>query len=205
MDERPREPPGADSLLTQKQFAEQRGWSKQYVNQLVKQGKIPLTNGLIDPAAADVALTQSRDSSRQGRFRTDAMHHEAEENDSSVPAGAPKSFVRARTVRENYRALREKAEYDLRIGELVNYREVQAAAQDAGVATRDCIMALAPDIATAIATELKVDEAAVRRIVQPLLKDALIKAADLLEQHVADIQRSNPHYQAEPDARRMSD
>lgn len=205
MDEAPEEPPAADGLLTQKQFAEQRGWSKQYVNQLVKQGKIPLTNGLIDPAAADAALARNRDPSRQGRFRTDAMHQETEDNESSVPAGAPKSFVRARTVRENYRALREKAEYGLMIGELVNYREVQAAAQDAGVATRDCIMALAPDIATAIAIELKVDEAAVRRIVQPLLQNALIKAADLLEQQVADIQRSNPHYQAEAGARRMSD
>ena len=203
MDEPLEDPPAADGLLTQKQFAEQRGWSKQYVNQLVKQGKVPLTNGLIDPAAADAALARNRDPSRQGRFRTDAMHQEADESKSAVPSGAPKSFVRARTVRENYRALREKAEYGLMIGELVNYREVQTAAQDAGVATRDCIMALAPDIAAAIATALKVDATEVERLVRPLLKDALNKAADNLEQQVADIQRSNPHYQAEPGAKRV--
>ena len=39
-------------LLSQKAYADRKGWSKQYVNQLVKRGRIPLHENKIDPVFA---------------------------------------------------------------------------------------------------------------------------------------------------------
>ncbi len=66
--------PGSErQLLTQKEYADRKGWSKQYVNQLVKKGRIPLQGGKIDPVVADAALARDRDPTRAPPFRTDSM------------------------------------------------------------------------------------------------------------------------------------
>jgi hypothetical protein len=46
----------AAALISQGAFAREHGWSPQYVNKLVKEGKITLVDGKIDPAAADAEL-----------------------------------------------------------------------------------------------------------------------------------------------------
>ncbi len=66
--------PGSErQLLTQKEYADRKGWSKQYVNQLVKKGRIPLQGGKIDPVVADATLARDRDPTRAPPFRTDSM------------------------------------------------------------------------------------------------------------------------------------
>jgi hypothetical protein len=60
-------------LLSQKDYADARGWSKQYVNQLIKKGRIHLVDGQIDPEQADRALGRTRDPSRAAAFCTDGM------------------------------------------------------------------------------------------------------------------------------------
>ncbi len=42
----------AGKRVTQAEFARQNGWSRQYVNKLVKEGRIKLKGGRIDPVAA---------------------------------------------------------------------------------------------------------------------------------------------------------
>ena len=55
------------SLISQSEYARQRGVSRQYVNRLVRQGVIALENGKIDPARADAALAARRDPARPER------------------------------------------------------------------------------------------------------------------------------------------
>ena len=58
-------------LISQVEYARLRGWSKQYVGQLVAKGRIPLVGGMVDPTAADAALAQHYDPGRSARFRGD--------------------------------------------------------------------------------------------------------------------------------------
>ena len=44
--------------ITQAEFARRNGWTKQYVAKLVKQGRIQLEGGKIDPVAAKRAIGQ---------------------------------------------------------------------------------------------------------------------------------------------------
>ncbi len=44
--------------MTQAEFARQNGWSRQYVNKLVKQGRIEVKGGRIDPVAAKKAIEE---------------------------------------------------------------------------------------------------------------------------------------------------
>ena len=46
-----------EKRVSQAEFARQNGWSKQYVAKLVKQGRIRLEGGKIDPVAARQAIS----------------------------------------------------------------------------------------------------------------------------------------------------
>jgi len=48
------------ALITQSEWARRQGFSKQYVNKLVSQGKIKLINGMIDEDAANTVLKKQR-------------------------------------------------------------------------------------------------------------------------------------------------
>jgi hypothetical protein len=148
-----------------------------------------------DPTSPRASLASNRDPSRQARFRTGGMEEDSDGEDSSIPAGAPRSFVRARTVRENYRALRERAEYQIMIGSLLNYREVEAAGESAGIAVRDRIMQAAPEVAAKIASDFKIDANAVETIIRSILKDALIRAGERLTREIQNIQKGNRYYE----------
>ena len=48
-------------LLTQSEFAKQRGCSQQYVSKLVQQQRITLVDGKIDPVSAEKQIQQTAD------------------------------------------------------------------------------------------------------------------------------------------------
>lgn len=167
----------AGNLLTQKEYARRRGWSKQYVNQLVKQGRIELLNGRIDPVAADVALAGARDPSRGPRFR---MASEAVPSPGmgahtrqTPGTGSEGTFVKARTVREHFRALRERMEFEAATGELVRRREVEDAAYEIGVMFREHMMRAAEAIGVQVANSFGLNERDVASVVNDGISQAL--------------------------------
>jgi hypothetical protein len=151
-------------LLSQKDYADARGWSKQYVNQLIKKGRIQLVDGQIDHDQADRALGRTRDPSRAAAFRTDGM------GEFSNAATGPEldaarihgSFAKARTVREHYRALKERLEYEQAAGNLLSKTEVEDEHFTLARMTRDRILQGMHDIAVALAVQFKIDEATMR-------------------------------------------
>ncbi len=155
-DEEPSEPvDGAvepSRLMTQKQFADARGWSKQYVNQLVRQGRIRLQNGKIDPIEADRSIARDKDPARDPRLQSGtgatntSTTDQRRETRSAIDAAPHPPFIKARTVRENYRALRERLEYETLAEKLVEKSVVQTAAFEAGRLYRDTILATADHI-----------------------------------------------------------
>lgn len=49
------------TLLSQTEYADRRGCTQQYISKLIKQGRITLVNGRIDPDLADKQIEQSAD------------------------------------------------------------------------------------------------------------------------------------------------
>lgn len=166
---------GTRPLMTQKEYAARRNCSKQYVNQLVKQGRIPLVDGRIDPTVADAALSRQRDPARGSQFRVDTMIAATEpsrpggdESERPVPP-----FAKARTVREHFRALRERLEYERLAGKLVVVQEVEDAGCEAGLMVRETFELSAERIGEAIAAQLQVDKAQAMEIAAAEIRTSL--------------------------------
>lgn len=178
----PDTPPPATGLLTQKEYARRKGWSKQYVNQLVKQGRIPMVNGRIDPMTADAALAGFRDPSRDESFRSDKMNQTTNDTVSGASAdpipGLQGTFTKARTVREHFRAMREKIEYEAAAGQLVSRTEVETAAFEVGLRFRHSMTMAAKEIARAIALDVHCDEARAGSVAMEAMRAALLRLAD---------------------------
>ncbi len=168
--------PGSErQLLTQKEYADRKGWSKQYVNQLVKKGRIPLQGGKIDPVVADAALARDRDPTRAPPFRTDSMAQATPPNAPGQPdpTGLHGSFSKARAVREHYRALRERLEYDRLVGKLVVLQEVEDAVFEATRDIRDSFEGAAARIGNTIAGKFGLDERQVHDIITSEVRTTL--------------------------------
>src|ERR1700692_3588116 len=73
-------------LLSQGAYARSRGWSPQYVSKLVKQGKIPLVSGKVDPIAANASLARLTYGNREAVRIANAQRRAT--RGGSVPASA---------------------------------------------------------------------------------------------------------------------
>ena len=80
----------AKEMLTQKQYADRKGWSKQYVNQLVKKGRISLVDGKIDPVLADQQLAMVQDPSNTAGHNTEGQRELRDED--KAPMSNPAAF-----------------------------------------------------------------------------------------------------------------
>lgn len=171
-------------LVSQKDYADARGWSKQYVNQLVKKGKIELVDGQIDPDQADRALGRTRDPSRAASFRSDGMEGTGVTlagTDVDVAARVHGSFAKARTVREHYRALRERLDYEQIAGSLVSKRDVEDEQFTMARMTQDRLIRGMHDVAGALATQLNVEERVLRDLLVAQVTEILNRTADEIE------------------------
>lgn len=104
-------------LVSQREYGRQKGWSHVYVGKLIKQGKIPTTDGKIDPASADAALAKTKST---------AVPLTPTNGHSQPPREQlPVSYIQARTFHETYKAKKEKLEYEKLCGLLIEVSEVE--------------------------------------------------------------------------------
>lgn len=121
--------------LSQAQYAAQRGVSRQYVNKLVKQRKLPtLPDGSIDAVAADVVLRAMADPSRQMGEAPDprpaAVSDEFDDVHQAMPPAAVSGmseFQRAKTVAAVLDARRKQMEFERSAGNLLWREDVAQA------------------------------------------------------------------------------
>ncbi len=170
------------ALMTQKEYADHRGCSKQYVNQLVRKGKISLVDGKIDPVVADEALAKASDPARNRELQTgpqdNSLKRTAFASDSSPSATA--RFAKVRTAREHYKALRERLDYERTAGNLVSTREVEDAGFEAGRVIREAFQQSAGKIAGVVAAEFQLDERQVAKIIASHINLALNELSEKL-------------------------
>jgi len=112
------------ALLSQAEYARQKGVTRQAVNDLVARGVLPLVAGKVDTVVADAVFAERLDPARSkilnNRPPAPVVAPLAGGADAEPAAGVGiTSYHVARTMKENYAALNEKLEYKVRAGELV--------------------------------------------------------------------------------------
>lgn len=146
------------SSVTQAEYARIKGWSKQYVNRLVQQGKITLVNGKVDIDAADQALAQHADPARATGSDPDAQsatHNQSSQSFSNTGNSGPGNtvdFATARTMREAYKAKLAKLEYEEKVGKLIDAENVKAEAFRTGRIVRDAMLMIPQRVQEMLAT-----------------------------------------------------
>lgn len=107
-------------LITQAEYARQRGVSRAYINKLTKQGKIPTEGQKIDSDKADAALNQSSlNPPRVDKPRTIVKpEHRSPERAPIVAAPRTPSYLQARTYNETYKAKMAELDYKKACGQV---------------------------------------------------------------------------------------
>lgn len=99
------------NLITPYQYAKRIGKSKQYISTLVKQGKLILKDGKIDPQQADKRLEEiknlARDRSNGGSKKKEKI-----------------SFWDAQARKEVAKAKLAELEYEMKIGKVIDAEEI---------------------------------------------------------------------------------
>jgi hypothetical protein len=126
------------SGMTRREYALHRGISSRAVDKALQLGRIPKTEGKIDPVVADEAW-QKNTHPTKGRPRAKA-------------GPGAKSYIDHKTQHEKYAALKAKAEYEALIGRQVDGPGVEAAAFQAARTARDALYNLPDRLADQLAS-----------------------------------------------------
>lgn len=151
-------------ILSRTEFAASRGWSRQYVGKLAKQGRLVLTaDGKVDVAATEALLQSTADPSKTGvADRHQQARVEKGVTAHLVPAAPPLEpipdpedeaidFQKARARREHYLARLAENEARKSDGELVEREAVENAAFATGRMLRDLLLGLPKQISAELA------------------------------------------------------
>ncbi|MGB3068453.1 MAG: hypothetical protein WBC18_07895 [Ottowia sp.] len=165
-------------LVTMAEYARLRDVSQAAVSKAVKEGRISLIDGKVDPAVADVQWSRnSRARAGSGGPATDAVA-----GTSSANAGAGQAPARDEGDYWVNRARREAAEADLaemrreeQAGRLISVEAVRSALATVLAATRDSLLQIPARVAPVLAAES--DPAKVHDLVEQELHQALTQLA----------------------------
>lgn len=150
---------GRINLISQAEYARRRGVAKSAVAKAVKEGRITLIDGKIDPAVADIQWAQNT------RARADAGRPASEQAEGMGDApqaanNSPQAPDSASTAKDDYQALRvrreiaaverEERENAREAGLLVSRSAVRTAVFDAFRALRDEILSAPQRAAPAV-------------------------------------------------------
>lgn len=125
-------------LFSQRMYAEYRGVTHGAVQKAIRSGRIVAEpNGRIDPAKADAMW--------------DANTRPGGSPPSQADLEAAQAYSKARTIREHYRAMREKLAYEVETGKLVPVDKVRAEVFGLARRTRDRVMTISDRVASRIA------------------------------------------------------
>ena len=127
----------AQELISQSEFARRLGVSRQYVNKLIRLGKIEKFGTQVDFEAASLAIKQVSDPAHA------KIADPAPDPDSSAPSGprAP-TFGEAKTMKEIYTAKLARLRFEEESGKLIDRGEMEDRARDIAVILKEGLLAL---------------------------------------------------------------
>ncbi len=173
-------------LITQAEYARRRGVAKSAVAKAVKEGRITLINGKIDPAVADIQWQQNTraraDSGRSGAEAGEVLSLAPEAAPAALDSGAlgletgreKENYLALRTRREQAAVEREERENAKEAGLLVERVAVQRGTFDAFRAFRDAVMSTPPRAAAKVVG--LADSREIERVITDELRGALLAA-----------------------------
>jgi hypothetical protein len=184
-------------LVSQSEYARQRGFSRQYVNKMVKKGVIRLIDGKIDTTQADATLEATREPARQQRRNSNITDQPVQKPDpvpvippkqqpvrsniapsspaidlpGKLPGDLPTMLLRARIKTELKRGNLLDIDEKVRTKQYVDADEIKAVAFNRARVTRDRIMNIPDRLAATLAAQN--DIGTVREILAKELRIAL--------------------------------
>lgn len=167
-------------FVSQSEYARRKDVSRQYVNKLVQQGKIPTDEKKrIDPDVADSVLAQLADPAR--RLNGDAENENeplpAEEFETEEPqTNGHTSFAKFRSAREAYQAKLAQLDYEERAGKLVKKEDVEREAFDISRLLRDIFLSIPQEVAGTVVGMN--DEKEIAKFLRLKIRDALMEASN---------------------------
>jgi hypothetical protein len=172
-------------LVSQSEYARRKDVSRQYINRLVAQGKIPTDEQKrIDPELADAVLAQLADPARRldsGGAEPEYEPVTAEAYEDEAAGGAPAagghtSFAKFRSAREAYQAKLAQLDYEERAGKLVKKDEVEREAFDVSRQLRDRFLSLPQELAGTLVG--MADEKEIAKFLRAKIRDTLMDASN---------------------------
>jgi hypothetical protein len=155
-------------LLTQSEWARQKGFSRQYAAKLIKQGTIRLTGGKVDTAQAETALAALREPLRQT-----SSEEPLEGGGQSLSTLLLKSRIKTEVERGRLLEAKAKAE----TGKLVSADEVRIAAFRRARIVRDGMLNLPDRLAAVLAAEH--DAIKVHTLLTTEIRTVLVELSDV--------------------------
>ena len=128
------------ALISQAEWARKHGFSRQYANQLVKEGTLKAVEGKVDEEQADMALAAIRDLSK------------TEKRSSQESTELSTLLLKTRIKNEMERGKLLKARAKVEIGELIAVDEVKQAAFNKARIVRDNLLNIPDRVANLLAS-----------------------------------------------------
>lgn len=128
------------ALISQAEWARKHGFSRQYANQLVKEGTLKAVEGKIDEEQADMALAAIRDLSK------------TEKRNSQESTELSTLLLKTRIKNEMERGKLLEARAKVEIGELIAVDEVKQAAFNKARIVRDNLLNIPDRVANLLAS-----------------------------------------------------
>jgi hypothetical protein len=168
-------------LVSQAEYARQRGVSRQYVGQMVAKGIIGLSNRKVDTAQADAALAALREPVRpERRQKPEALVPTSEALPASAPSSSagnlPTLLLKSRIKSEVERAKLLEIKARVEAGKYVAAEDVKVAAFNRARVVRDALLNIPERLAAMLAAEA--DERRVHQILAVEIRAALEELTD---------------------------
>lgn len=165
------------STMSQSDFADVIGKSRQYVHKLVKAGKLPVAaDGRLDPEICKALLQQMKDPARvlAAGNKQDLSALLDDEPDDAAPV-QKQTYNQAALIHKLAQGQMIQLQLRKESGELVEKADVEREAFDCSRIIRDRLMTLPQEMAGELVG--MTDEAAIRLYLRNKLRDALMEAS----------------------------
>lgn len=151
-------------LLTQAEWARERGVSKAYVSKLVRTGRILLVEGKIDPEDAAARMAAQQDPIKRAKKLTAAplglgvvIGFPGESADLEGSETLPDQLLRARIKREQEEGRLKELERRRRENELVDAEEIREEQLRRATEEREALLSWPARVSALMAAELGID------------------------------------------------
>ena len=163
-------------LVTQAEFARRLGVSRQYVNRLVRMGKLELEGKKLDAAKSIAVLERLRDPARKRKADQEQPVDELGPDLEEEPDQP--TFAEAKTMKEVYLARMARLKYEEEAGKLVPKADVESRAADIGMVVKQNLLSIPSRMMDELAIES--DPREINAILERELRQVLEQLAEEL-------------------------